>query len=94
MAGKRSTSMGFSRVPCSGSKDLKEGEGELSVLSLSLASGGCDDRRPSRVEQTSGMNQLQTLWSIAIRKRTSSVRRCCCPDATFPTIQVDRKSVV
>ena len=28
---------------------------------------------PSRVEQTSGMNQLQTLWSIAIKKRTSSV---------------------
>ena len=36
MAGKRSTSMGFSRVPCSGSKDMKEGEGELSALSLSL----------------------------------------------------------
>ena len=44
MAGKRSTSMGFSRVPCSGSKDLKEGEGELSVLLLSLASGGCSIR--------------------------------------------------
>ena len=45
MAGKRSTSMGFSRVPCSGSKDLKEGEGELSVLSLLLlTSGGCSVR--------------------------------------------------
>ena len=44
MAGKRLTSMGFSRVPCSGSKDLKEGEGELSVLSLSLASGRCSIR--------------------------------------------------
>ena len=41
MAGKRSTSMDFSRVPCSGSKDLKEGEGELSVLLLLLMSGGC-----------------------------------------------------
>ena len=44
MAGRRSTSMGFSRVPCSGLKDLKEGEGELSVLSLSSVSGGCSVR--------------------------------------------------
>ena len=36
--------MGFSRVPCSGSKDLKEGEGELSVLSLLSASGECSVR--------------------------------------------------